>query len=620
MLNDNIMPGDVLLVDNGEITIERPLDTRINVMLKDPNARRILIGHKTYVPEKHRTRTKEGEKVNFFGVKPYKPSRAGKATMVTGLVGMLLGTPSLFANYANTETQETQKQEKTKEEIRRERYINMIKDNLSIINKARELIGQDPYTLDEYLSKAGIKPNINEEGKETKQGSLESEVLVNENSLNPPTLRIYDKNGNFFNEETITYDLSINRDYHILVPEGGIVELWDPQERGNHEADMIFYHDGRKLNGATQKFQFGKGFNVWDTGDLSVQLEDDDDTPASIRFGWRIVASPPGLEDVYEKESREYEPREEKVYAQEEEPTSQEEPKDKPPKPPIENIYRLKASFGTEDANFPNEEGEGPAFRMFSSHYDFDASFKGKALVHINFINNSHTNVYNSRNEEKFRVSNVRAGVLYAPLGSIIISPTIGAEFSKSKVTQSNTDINNPNIDPHVKIENGDLFLLAKLGLTTGFGDTAIGVLAVAGGHNQSRIRRDNYITYSNFKILEQSDWNQAYGLEAFIDVGRSKDSNFSMFLGGRYMFHKPLSQMIKGNEAINPPLVDAGYFEFDKLSHSLSGKAMIAYQIAHPFSLVAEGNYTSYTMKYLGGGEASHSGFAFRGGAMIKW
>lgn len=535
-----------------------------------------------------------------------KVSNLRTKAVAWGLTGLLsFGMPSFLAAYTGTDSHLVQQENKTKEQEKKEKFIKMLKENLPGVNKARKLLGEEPYTLKEYLGKFGIELE-----EEKKPSNLEKKVNINQTSLNPPTIRVYDEYGNLFNEETITYELSINRDYHLLVPERGIVELVNPQERGEYEADMTFHHDDRKLGNATQKFEFGDGFKAYDTGDATVQLEDEDDVPASIRFKWRMVHTPPPPEDVYDVET------EEDVSVPKQEPSEPEKPKEKPPKAPIENIYRMKVSLGSEDANFINEGAEDPAFRLFSSHYDFDASFKGKALVHVNFIYNSHTNTFNTRHEEKLRIINFRGGVLYAPL----VPFTIGAEISSSKVTVSNTDINNPNIDPHISLEDHDKFYLAKLGLTNGFGNTAIGVLAVAGAHNQSKIRRDNYIPYSNFRILEQSDWNQVHGLEAFVDIGRGKDSDFSLFLGGRYLFHRPWSQMVEEDWTIKPPLVDAGLFEFDKLSHSLSAKALLAYQIKHPFSLVLEGNYTSYTMKFLDDYLEKHDGVGIRGGVMLKW
>ncbi|KYK25942.1 hypothetical protein AYK26_01540 [Euryarchaeota archaeon SM23-78] len=378
-------------------------------------------------------------------------------------------------------------------------------------------------------------------------------VIADKHTLNPPDFDVLNRRGKVHQEyRHVTFDQSKGKKNEIVVeiPEGGKIRLVEPQKTlDGYVADIIVYKNGLKLGGKAfyDKFDFER-FKVkpGTQGDFSIQLEKGEHVPkkAGMRLRYRIVRAEPMPElpgpidlgpaiDWPEPVFPEEEPK--PVFAEEKEEKKK-------------SNSRIYLGVGIEDINDVDTPTD-PQFRFWSGEIDVHMSLDEKALVHFNTIYNNHSNIFNNLWKENIDIINLRAGGIYsvAPLA-------LGAEVSYSNVSQSNTDIWSALSHPLIKYNNNDLLFLGKAGFASKFGKDAFALLALGGAHNQSQTLEDN-VTWADFKILTQSDWNYVYGGEAFIDLGRDSDSRFALFIGGKLLFFRPIDKIAECS--IKPELID---------------------------------------------------------------
>lgn len=428
--------------------------------------------------------------------------------------------------------------------------------------------------------------------KKSKKPVAQAPKSVPKYTLKPFNIDVLDSEGNLFESyKNITYEQA--KQLVIKVPENGYIELVNPQKIPQHIVDMMIYKNGKKLSDISGNDIFRKRI---DTLEVGLKVGDEDqlfvcDEPykinSSIGLRYKVIAAS-RPESIPEPEDERTQVAPEPVRPRPLQPEPAQQPQSAPVKT---DISRIIIGGGFEDLHNKSINID-PDYRFKSFEVNGHFSFANeKAFAHFNAMYNHLNNIFDSLSQENINILNLRAGGIYnlKPLA-------VGAEISKSSVSQANTDVWSPTSNPFFKYDNSDLLILGKVGLSTNFSKNAAAILAIGGVHNQSQTTEDNR-PYAEFALLNQSDWNYVLGGEAFIDLGRNGNSAFSLYAGGSILNFRPLNRIVE--DGAKPELMDGKTINF---------KVLAAVKLAKNFKLGGGVTYSTADFNYEGKASESQS------------
>jgi hypothetical protein len=489
--------------------------------------------------------------------------------------------------------------------IKRTAIIGLVTTGMFLAGNNLPLPFSEMYLNANQISQSENKKQSQEEEFQLKKlrenraerDKTKKEVAAKKYSLQPFNIDVLDSEGYLFQSyKNITYEQA--KQLVIKVPENGYIELVNPQKIPQHIVDMMIYKNGKKLSDDSGNDIFRKRI---DTLEVGLKVGDEDqlfvcDEPhklnSSIGLRYKVIAAS-RPESIPEPEDERTQVAPEPVQPQPLQPEPAQQPQ---PAPVKTDISRIIVGGGIEDLHNKSINLD-PDYRFKTFEANAHFSFANeKAFAHLNAMYNNLNNIFNSLWQENINIVNLRAGGIYnlKPLA-------VGAEISKSSVSQVNTDVWSPTSNPFFKYNNSDLLILGKAGLSTNFSKNAAAILVMGGVHNQSQTTEDNR-QYAEFALLNQNDWNYVYGGETFIDIGRDGNSTFSLYAGGSVLYFRPLNRIVE--DGAKPELMDGKTINF---------KVLAAVKLAKNVKLGGGVTYSTADFNYKGKASESQSRSAIK-------